>query len=209
MRTPAAGSPEGLRLELPAEGEHVMPPASTGARQPRYGRGVLARFASTLTSFAWVRSEAHGQAEACPFWTGRRAGAMLAVVAVSASFAFAAGKAGAEWLRAFLARRSNRKVAGAARLLYHSGVVVAELRGLRDRMDELFSPLAMFNPEDWDENRRSTWVEQLQTFARSGPAFGVMDQHASALSGAIRADGGRRGTAGQAGRGGSQRHAPR
>jgi hypothetical protein len=103
------------------------------------------------------------------------------VVEVITGFAVAAGKEGGKWLDAILARRRNRKVASAAHLLYHAGIVVAELRGLRDRMQELFVPLAMFNPEDWDAERRRSWVDELQTFAQSGPAFGAMDEHASAL----------------------------
>jgi hypothetical protein len=98
-----------------------------------------------------------------------------------AGFAFAVVKAGGEWLAAILAERHNKKIYGAAHLIYHSGIVVAELRGLRSLMNELFSPLAMFNAEDWDENRRSAWVEKLQSFAQSGSAFGVMDEHAGAL----------------------------
>ena len=97
-------------------------------------------------------------------------------------FAYAVAKDGATWLAEFLARRRSRKVAAAANVLYDSGVIVAELRGLRDRMRELFVPLSMFNPEDWPKKRRSEWIEHLRTFASSGPEFGVMDEHATALS---------------------------
>lgn len=97
------------------------------------------------------------------------------------SVAVSATREGANWIDRILTRRHSKKVAAAAHLLYNAGVIVVEMRGLRDQMKGLLRPLSLFNPTDWPEERRASWIEKLRSFAHDLPAFGVINQHAMAL----------------------------
>lgn len=87
----------------------------------------------------------------------------------------------ANWINSILTRKRNKRIAAAANIIYNSGIIVIEMRSLRDRMKNLFGPLRGFNPTDWPADRRATLIGKLREFADRLPTFGVMVEHAFAL----------------------------
>jgi hypothetical protein len=74
-------------------------------------------------------------------------------------------------------------MAKAANAIKYAGLIVSELRGLRDIEKDLFVPLQKFNPVDWSAVRRGDEIQKLITFSAVLPAFGYMAQYASSLEG--------------------------
>jgi hypothetical protein len=93
----------------------------------------------------------------------------------------AAANAGANWLDKILTRKHTRKVAAAANIIYYTGLILAAMRGLRDEMKALLEPLRSFNPIDWRDERRASWIAQLGAFAYGAATFGQMRGHAETL----------------------------
>jgi hypothetical protein len=73
-------------------------------------------------------------------------------------------------------------MATAANAIKHAGLIVAELRGLRNTMKSLFVPLQAFNPADWPPERRADEIQRLIDFSAVLPAFGSMAEQANALA---------------------------
>ncbi len=88
------------------------------------------------------------------------------------------------WVDRVITRKRDRRMAAAANAIKHAGLIVSELRGLRDYMKNLFVPLENFNPVDWPPERRTDEIQKLLMFSAVLPAFGYMAQYASALAGA-------------------------
>jgi len=87
----------------------------------------------------------------------------------------------ANWINSILTRKRNKRIAAAANIIYNSGIIVIEMRNLRDRMKNLFGPLRGFNPTDWPADRRATLIGKLREFADRLPTFGTMVERAFAL----------------------------
>ena len=90
----------------------------------------------------------------------------------------------ANWIDKVITRRRGRRMAAAANAIKHAGLIVSELRGLRDHMKSLFVPLQAFNPADWPPERRADHIQKLYTFSAVLPAFGYMTQEAYSLQSA-------------------------
>jgi hypothetical protein len=91
------------------------------------------------------------------------------------------GNDAANWLAQILARRRARRANKAAHVVFYAGLIVGELRGLREHMKQIFVPLEHFSPMDWSAERRSKTIDDLIAFAHVVPAFGVMRQHVYSL----------------------------
>jgi hypothetical protein len=91
-------------------------------------------------------------------------------------------KAAGDWILAARRTVRNRKAQQGAEMLYSAGVIVIAMRMIRDRMNELLSPLRNFNPKDWHAERRRGCIEGLRSFAvdPSHP-FDMLDQHWASL----------------------------
>lgn len=89
----------------------------------------------------------------------------------------------ANWVDKVVARRRGRRMAKAANAIKYAGLIVSELRGLRNIEKDLFVPLQKFNPVDWSAERRGGEIQKLITFSAVLPAFGYMAQYASSLAG--------------------------
>jgi hypothetical protein len=88
---------------------------------------------------------------------------------------------GANWLDKILTRKHARKVAAAAHIIYYAGLIIAAMRGLREEMKSLLEPLRNFNPIDWPNERRASWIAELRAFAYRATTFGQMRGHAETL----------------------------
>src|ERR671925_402944 len=89
----------------------------------------------------------------------------------------------AKWVDMVIDRRRGRRMAASANAIRHAGLIVYELRGVRDSMKSLFIPLEAFNPADWSAERRADEIQKLLMFAAVLPAFWEMTQYAHSLEG--------------------------
>ena len=89
----------------------------------------------------------------------------------------------ANWVERVVAQKRGRRMATAANAIRYAGLIVSELRGLRNNMKDLLVPLQKFNPVDWPTERRADEIQKLITFSAVLPAFGSMVQYAYSLAG--------------------------
>jgi hypothetical protein len=101
------------------------------------------------------------------------------------SYSFAPASAAndaANWVDRVIARRRGRRMATTANAIKHAGLIVSELRGLRNNMKSLFVPLEAFNPADWPPERRVEEIKNLIEFSAVAPTLGYLSQDAYALA---------------------------